>query len=136
MGTKSEYAKANRCDDLYRLAKQGTNKFVNHDLVKLSLTIVKYLQTVPESDIKWLWWEQLMTSVTSAAANFIEGEGRGSTGELNFAAFSRGSAAECRYWAQVSEDIQLIKWCDQLSDHLDRFYSKKFKNKGVISEDS
>ena len=95
---------------------------------KYSLSIIKYLDKLPNKRIYWSISDQLMRSATSIGANIVEAQEAASKKEFyNFYRIAFKSAIETKYWLCLIRDgvkndpasiAKLLSEADELSKML------------------
>lgn len=69
------------------------------------MTIIKFLETLPEKKIYWVISDQLLRSATSVGANIIEAKSSSSRRDfIKFYEIALKSANESKYWLGLLRD--------------------------------
>lgn len=76
---------------------------------RFSLTIIKFVDSLPEKKIYWVISDQLLRSATSVGANIIEAQCSSSRREfIRYYEISLKSANETKYWLGLLKDANLV----------------------------
>ena len=92
-----------------KLKVQNHNSKPKNDLrtrcYNYSMTIIKFLETLPEKKIYWVISDQLLRSATSVGANIIEAKSSSSRRDfIKFYEIALKSANESKYWLGLLRD--------------------------------
>lgn len=102
-------------------AGQGYTIPYNHPLVQKSIEICDLLEAMKlQGETVPYWYNQLIRSASSIAANYMEGAGRANSGYLlQFWKIARGSAYESVVWGNISQSPAIYQACKELADLID-----------------
>ena len=75
-----------------------------------SLSIIKFVSSLPEKKVYWIIGDQLLRSATSIGANLIEAKASSSRKDfIKFYEIALKSANETKYWLCLMRDAQLAE---------------------------
>lgn len=73
-----------------------------------------------------VWWDQMISAVTSVGANFVEGVGR-SDYSTQYLQIARGSAVEAQFWSTLTKNPELVNLTITMNRLLDKEIKKFIK---------
>jgi four helix bundle protein len=74
-----------------------------------SISVIKFLEELPEKKVYWVIGDQLLRSVTSVGANIVEAKSASSRKDfIKFYEIALKSANESKYWFGLLRDATMI----------------------------
>jgi four helix bundle protein len=115
-----------------KLKSQNCSSKLNTDLRRrcynFSISVIKFIEKLPQKRTFWIISDQLLRSATSIGANVVEAKSSSSRREfIKFYEIALRSANETKYWLELLRDATeiskkeieiLLKECEEISKML------------------